>query len=192
MHAKPTVKLIVDMDGVFANFVQSVCETHNLPSPYDNGYEGWKMEDSPEFQHMSRNQIFKPCKTSEWWENVPKTQEADSILETCLGLVDVENMVVCTAATWPMGPCLDGKIAWWKKHYPHTGLHEKVIATPHKHFLASPRSVLLDDADHNVEPFEAHGGLAVLYPRPWNKRRGLKEFDLLRELTIKVRLAELA
>ena len=40
--------------------------------------------------------------------------------------------------------------------------------TIRKHFCARPDALLIDDSDHNVEAFLAHGGQAILVPRPWN------------------------
>jgi len=171
------VKLILDMDGVVADFVTALCKTHALSSPYDNGYERWDIESSTEFGHMSRNQMFKPCRDAAWWENIPKTPEADHIVETCLELVGIENIVVCTATTLPVGACTDGKIAWWKKLYPKVGLHDRVIATPHKHFLASPYSILIDDKESNIDDFQQHGGNAMMIPRPWNRLRHTTFFN---------------
>lgn len=182
MRNKPEVRLVLDMDGVVADFVTALCTTHNRPSPYDNGYDRWDMENSPEFGHMSRNEMFKPCKDADWWEAVPKLPDADLIVETCLDLLPAENIVVGTATTWPVGPCTDGKIAWWKKHYPETGMHNRVIATPHKHFLAAPFTVLVDDKESNIRHFEEHSGNVLMIPRPWNSLRDVRDFDFRADL----------
>jgi 5'(3')-deoxyribonucleotidase len=42
------------------------------------------------------------------------------------------------------------------------------IFTPHKHLLAAPGRVLIDDNAEMCKRFEEHGGRAILFPQPWN------------------------
>lgn len=41
--------------------------------------------------------------------------------------------------------------------------------TPRKELFAREGRVLIDDREKNIEKFEAHGGIGILFPRPWNK-----------------------
>ena len=47
-------------------------------------------------------------------------------------------------------------------------MHRQYAITPRKHLFARPDSLLIDDYSENIERFEAHGGHAILVPRPWN------------------------
>tara|TARA_B100000700_G_C14367978_1_gene544625 strand:+ start:90 stop:317 length:228 start_codon:yes stop_codon:yes gene_type:complete len=43
----------------------------------------------------------------------------------------------------------------------------------HKHLLAKPDVVLIDDSDEKCRKFIEAGGHAILLPQPWNANHGL-------------------
>ena len=45
---------------------------------------------------------------------------------------------------------------------------QRYLVGPAKAFCASSDTVLIDDADFNVEAFGEAGGRTILVPRPWN------------------------
>jgi 5'(3')-deoxyribonucleotidase len=59
-----------------------------------------------------------------------------------------------------------GKTIWLKKYFGED--FDDYVITSKKHLLAKPGVLLLDDRHKNVEEFIGGGGLAVLYPQPWN------------------------
>lgn len=184
------IKLALDLDGVLFDFVKAICKHFGRPNPFENGFTGWTLEESPEFDGISRSEMFHACKNVAFWENLEKMPEADSLLNTILEFFQVENMCICTAPTEPPEPAIEGKRNSLRKYYRRHGLHQRVIATGLKYFLASPGTILVDDGDHNVEAFEEHGGLTILIPRPWNKRRHDKNFDFRKELLEKIEQAK--
>lgn len=62
--------------------------------------------------------------------------------------------------------CYAGKRAWTARHF---GTHfERLILTQHKHLLAGPRCLLIDDHEQNCQKFIDRGGHAIIFPQPWN------------------------
>lgn len=174
-------KLVLDMDGILADFVGGMCKTFGRPNPYDEGFTDWNIETAPVFSDLSRNQMFKVTKDADWWANLDKTPEADLIMKTVQCHFPINNICICTSPTRPVMPSIDGKQRWLKKHY--RGFEHRVIPTNLKFFLASPFSLLVDDADKNVDAFHVHGGHTLLVPRPWNTRRDDQgTFDFAAEL----------
>lgn len=43
---------------------------------------------------------------------------------------------------------------------------------PHKHRMAMPGALLIDDSDFNCHEFTEAGGEAILFPQPWNAYHG--------------------
>ena len=64
---------------------------------------------------------------------------------------------------------------WIRNNIPEYFNNKQYIIGPAKQFCASPDSLLIDDADVNIEKFKEAGGNAILFPQPWNKNRDLIE-----------------
>ena len=62
-----------------------------------------------------------------------------------------------------------GKIAWLQRRLGND--FQRFIFTPHKHLLAGPGRVLIDDNAETCKRFEEHGGRAILFPQAWNDAR---------------------
>ena len=100
-----------------------------------------------------------------FWANVPQSNEF-SLLFLCEQFVGTENVCILSSPT--LDPdCLAGKLEWIQETMP-SRFHRQFLFGPRKHFCARPDALLIDDRDKNVEDFRAHGGQAILMPRPWN------------------------
>jgi 5'(3')-deoxyribonucleotidase len=55
-----------------------------------------------------------------------------------------------------------GKYQWMDHHLPHA--LDRLIITRHKHLLAKPGRILVDDRPANLTSFTHHGGNGVLFP----------------------------
>jgi hypothetical protein len=76
-------------------------------------------------------------------------------------VVTSPSVVLCPAS-------YSGKARWLMQHLPHVYKRGGYVPTMHKHLLANPFTVLVDDKPSNVEAFREAGGLGVLFPRHWN------------------------
>jgi len=100
------------------------------------------------------------------WVEVPESPLFPWLLEACAAVVGRENVCIATSPT-RCPESLAGKLEWIHQHFPDW-MHRQYAITPCKHLLARPDSLLIDDYDENTRRFEAHGGRAILVPRPWN------------------------
>ena len=92
-------------------------------------------------------------------------------MEACAEAVGRENVCITTSPT-KCPESLAGKLEWIHGHFPEW-MHRQYAITPRKHLFARADSLLIDDHSENIERFEAHGGHAILVPRPWNPYHGI-------------------
>jgi len=100
------------------------------------------------------------------WVKVPESPFFRWLLEACAKAVGRENVCIATSPT-KCPESLAGKLEWIHDHFPEW-MHRQFAITPRKHLFARPDALLIDDYSENIERFEAHGGHAILVPRPWN------------------------
>lgn len=62
-----------------------------------------------------------------------------------------------------------GKIQWIQHELPKAWTKRYALTTG-KHHMAHSGALLIDDGQHNVDAFLEHGGMAYLWPAPWNDR----------------------
>lgn len=157
--------VFIDMDGVVADFVGGVCKLHDLDyRSLTYGMQG--SYDIARHTCMSANDFWTHLDQDEkFWENLELTEEAESIMSLLENHFKAKNCYFLSSPA--MSPnCFYGKAAWIHKHFP--GYINRLILTGHKHFVASPNRLLVDDSDTNIAKFKKHGGNTLLIPRPWN------------------------
>ena len=113
-----------------------------------------------------------------FWLNAEKSAECDWLIQACAEIVGKDNVFILTMPT--KDPyCLAGKLEWIHRLLP-AWIHRQYVMAPHKEVCASSDSLLIDDADHNVNAFREAGGQAILVPRPWNTMHANDTMDHLR------------
>ncbi len=167
------MNILLDMDGVVADFLGGMCRLHGRPWPFDHHPErGNHMWDTPRLWGLTPGEFWAPVAADAYtfWSGLDKTAEADETVSLVVGAFGVAHVAFCSQPQ-PQRGCLDGKYAWTQRHYPEIPL---IITTkdhrgrPPKHWLAKEDTLLIDDNAQNVGEFQAAGGLAFLFPRPWN------------------------
>jgi len=94
-----------------------------------------------------------------FWECLPKLPWADALARLCVNYFQVYIL------TTPCGPAsIIGKHNWMKRHYP--ALSTRMIYTAHKHLLAAPLRILVDDDPGHCARFRESRGIAVEVPNP--------------------------
>lgn len=159
-------RILCDVDGVHADFVYGMCKAHNRPNPF-LGKENAGKFNINEIWEMSATEFWAPTTNKEWWANLPLMDGAKELVKFCEDKVGQENVCFLTSPTSGEG-CIDGKIAWIKKHFPK--YKRRFLIGPVKYFCANPHSLLIDDYDKNFNEFRHYRGNAYLPPRPWNSR----------------------
>jgi hypothetical protein len=100
------------------------------------------------------------------WAQCPESEELSWLLGHCEALVGKENICLLTATT--LDPeCPAGKLEWIHKFMPKW-MHRQYLLGPFKTFTASSDTLLIDDADKNIDAFRKAGGRTLIVPRPWN------------------------
>lgn len=148
----------LDMDGVLVDLIGGLCKKFNRPSPYK--YAKWKGIWHC-LEYFGEN-VFADCGES-FWEELPPTYDCYEIVKLLESNFD-EIIILSHPDKHP--GCMAGKVLWLQRHF--LQFSESYIFTPHKHFVAAPGRMLIDDHDTNVLRFRAAGGNAILVPRPWN------------------------
>jgi 5'(3')-deoxyribonucleotidase len=151
----------LDMDGVIAEYAKTACKAHGIDYVYadpQNIGKYWM----DQVAGITGDAWQKPL-DYEFWRNLPKTDEADEIVETCLSLF--KDVQILTTPS-PNPDSLKAKVEWIYEHYPM--FKQKIIMCRCKSYLAAPGRLLVDDFNINIEKFEKRDGLGVLVPRAWN------------------------
>lgn len=160
-----SAKILIDMDGVIADFVGAAHEVHDRGGTFTDPANRGIFEIET-IWGISQKEFWKPIdKTEGFWENLQKTPEADHIVELAESLVGAKNVAILTAPH-SSPACIPGKYTWLNKHYPQ--FRKRIIFGTAKEFLAGPERLLFDDRDKNIEAFNAAGGHGILVPRLWN------------------------
>ncbi len=170
-------RCLIDMDGVIADFHLNCAKAHgkeicNIKT------DTWALEDAlgftqPWWIHCDR----------EFWATLPKTHEADQIINLVEFYFDCDEICFVTSPPSAHGAPLHydseayyGKKLWLADNYPAKGFGFGY--TSDKHFYAAPNAYLLDDSNSNIEKFEAVGGHGIIVPRLWNKHYAIADNSL--------------
>lgn len=162
-----------DMDGVLVNFAGPALERFGvyLDFTYPNvGYDivkGCNILRHEEGLPPITPATFWDAFTEDFWADLPMYPGAQyflSVLET------VGDVYLTTTPTADPG-CAAGKLRWIERHFPR--FRRKYVITPHKHTLARPDSLLIDDSSEACSAFAKAGGQTIMFPRPWNGYRDL-------------------
>ena len=151
----------VDLDGVLVDFNKGVlrafdCEDLEWPAG---------VRDVHKVLGISKNQFWSRL-NEDFWANLPMMDDAREILS----LVEAKfgRMNVCILSSPSMDPrCLSGKAKWLQKNL--RSYLKSYLLGPSKYYCAHENSLLIDDAEKNVESYWANGGKAILMPRRWNR-----------------------
>jgi len=170
----------IDMDGVLVDFVSAACKAHNRPNPYDDkvNYGVFEMD---KIWGMIQQEFWEPLNDPGFWELMDKLPDADNIIEWACRAFSTQRVAILTAPSLGLR-CVNEKRNWVRRNYPQ--LVDQIIFTGAKQFLAHNTALLIDDRDKNVDDFQCAGGVALLYPRLWNRgwRVAGRSFDFISEL----------
>lgn len=162
MTNRPTIFL--DIDGVLADFVGGVCQLYGRNrSDVIQAMEPGNWDGLPDALGTTEDEMWRRIDSagSDFWAGLPLLPWARTLAKECEAIADV--YLATTPSRYPGS--LSGKLRWIKAF----GTHERrYVMTPHKHLLAGPKRLLIDDKDRNVKEFWDAGGQAVLFPSKWN------------------------
>lgn len=157
--------ILLDIDGVLANFVEHFCDWFDVPNPYKGG-QNRGVWDVVKLTGLT-DSCWSDINDEDFWMNIPKLPEADEIISAVLKRFHPDHVCLLSSPL-KMPWSMPGKVFWIRMNYPQFEQH--FLFGAQKQFCAHEDSVLIDDYEHNTDTFERHGGQAFLVPRPWNKR----------------------
>lgn len=157
--------ILLDQDGVLADFHSAALRAHgraDLSPVWPKGE--WAMERP---LGITPKQFWAPIDNYQFWMNhvVPYPGAADFYQN--LGMF--ADVVICTSPS-ESSDCVKAKLDWLREYIDPK---VKYMLGSHKHLMATPSNLLVDDYDRNVDKFRASGGRAVLVPRVWNSNHSV-------------------
>jgi hypothetical protein len=112
---------------------------------------------------------------SDFWEEIPRSEELSEILDICLETVGSYDKVVIATSPTLDSDSLGSKYRWIRNQLP-VRMHREYSITPvKKHYGLIPGALLIDDRQDNCIEFQRRGGRAIVWPKPWNLNRDIKD-----------------
>jgi 5'(3')-deoxyribonucleotidase len=159
------MRILLDMDGVLADFVGGMCRAHGRENPYARPEARGTYQLN--FWDMTPEEFWDKA-DFDFWANLDKLPEADALVNWAGGMVGFDNVGILSApCKTRREECEAGKLRWVLEHLPKIALGN-VIFEPEKAKHANPRTILIDDYDVHVRAFNLNGGVAYLWPADWN------------------------
>lgn len=171
------MRILLDMDGVLADFVGGMCKVHRRQDPFiirDNH----GIFDMASIWGINPRDFWKPTRGSEFWAELRPMDGFEELVYYCEDMVGIDNVCIVTSPSSDPTSVV-GKVEWLNKHLPRYS--RRAFFGSKKYFFACEQNILVDDWDYNVSKFCEYGGNAVLVPRLWNADHQLAERSL--ELT---------
>lgn len=181
------MNILLDMDGVIcdwcgaacAHFGQDINDVLNVQPPGHFGIE-FGMGITREKLWAGLDGIGEEF----WSECIRQYPWAKQLYADCMKMAPTYFLTSPSIHT----VSASGKIKWLRKFTGDQKFRDYIFTT-HKHLLAKPGNVLVDDDDEKVSSFRAAGGHAILFPQRWNSRfedfekhGDKRHLDVLKEL----------
>lgn len=155
--------IFLDMDGVLSDFVGACGELFDFDPKTLNQ---WSIErhvgiEPKEFwgkidRHSPR-----------FWAEMEEYPWARTLYTYLRGNEQFGTVYICTTPS-QSPDSLRGKMYWLQKRMGKN--FRDYVLTPHKHLLAHPGAILIDDSPGNINKFREAGGQGIVFPQPWNWR----------------------
>ncbi len=151
--------IYLDIDGCVAGFLESACDLFSIDL---NDYDTRALLKAQPLHEslVPKKEFWKQIDFAgeNFWANLPLLPWAKQLWAHCNEL-SAGRTYFCTAPS--MSPhSLSGKHRWITKHFKTN----KFVITAHKHLLASPTTLLIDDRSKFCDPFMDNDGKAYLWP----------------------------
>ena len=158
------MKILLDIDGVLANFVQGCRQFHgkDIPEPSDfNIAKSFGMDS---------NSFWKPIKKSyQFWEALPLRPEGRHLISLINDMNLLKNTYLLSNPVGSRG--LAGRHDWIKRHYPYFLNTNKFLLGPAKGLCNDGFNIIIDDYGKNCDKFVN----SILWPQNWNDNRDVED-----------------
>lgn len=169
-----TYTVFLDMDGPLADFATRCADVLGRPEhgtfgrlpphDHDSTYATYGFADQKEFWSA-----IHAGGAYEFWRRIRPMPWASLLYSNLLRHPLVDEVVVLSSPARPSA-CAMAKVEWLQDHLGGLAPFRDWILCPsqHKHYLAGPNRILIDDYPRNVWEFGRSGGRSILFPLPWN------------------------
>lgn len=161
--------ILLDMDGVVADFVTAALTLHGHPDRLADWPPGeWDMA---KVLGLSMSDFWAPIDQigAEYWRELA-CYEWTGRLISLIGEF-APYTILSSPGLGEEAPT--GKIQWLRRHVKPD--FSSYLFGHQKWLCARPDQVLIDDRDKNVDQFVAAGGNAILFPQVWNSNHAIKD-----------------
>lgn len=157
-------QILIDIDGVVADFVRPAHELMGVPCHYEN--VRWGFYDDHDVTAEDFWGLVEEA-GHDFWATLPVLQPGLELVRFArrmrrYGLV--KEIAFCSTLASTTG-CHTGRLEWIDHHF---GDEFPAVFTASKHLLADDLTLLFDDKVGNCRDFRAAGGRVRLHPQPWN------------------------
>jgi len=155
------LRIFLDLDGVLADFVGGACRIHGwtrerFAAKHPPG--SWFMQSTLQ---VSNTKFWRHIDEAgvDFWLGLQPTPWARELVR----LVEqyTKDWYVLSAPSKHVSSYV-GKLGWIRRFFGDD--FDRLLLTSHKHLLATPQSLLIDDREKTTEAFVASGGHAIIFP----------------------------
>ena len=169
---------MLDLDGVIVDWVGGLCKHFNKENPYSSNAQKKQDGRIENYFQLDRNSFWEPCRSYEFWANLNPTPWMEEIINFALDYFDKRHICILTSCGKQddTGEACKGKVQWIKKHLPQ--FSDRFLIGHPKWLTACDKTFLIDDSDHQLDPFFQYGGNPLCVPQPYNKLWKLVKSDM--------------
>jgi 5'(3')-deoxyribonucleotidase len=141
--------LAIDSDGVVADFDKKIVEL----------FDGQPLSSKPK-GYLWQCVTHYDKHVQPFFESLEEIGDAHALIE--FAYANFRNVFILTAAGYTPTDGAEQKRRWYAKRYP--GLRVEVVKkSADKAAFATPRTILVDDRPHSIDPWVAAGGIGVMH-----------------------------
>ena len=141
-------RLYIDSDGVNCDFIGKVVEIVGRPRHEISNRQLWSAVDH-----------YDSC-VAPFFESLEMLPDADKLLDFAVN--NFKEVAILTATGRTPKDVGAQKKRWYAKNFPHLDVI-LVESSGDKAAYACPKSILVDDRSHSIDPWTAAGGIGVLH-----------------------------
>lgn len=163
------MKIYLDVDGVLADFVGTSARYMGFDPGAVTQWDFYSQIGTTDKEFWDRVKSHG----QEFWSSMDCYPWCNELFQACRQTAHVSLLTAPPqrADVRPNG--IAGRVEWIHATFGES--FKDYFAGCKKETLAAPDTLLIDDSDSNCKKFEAAGGRAILFPRPWNDNRGIEE-----------------
>lgn len=162
-------RVLLDMDGVLADFARGVADRLRVPYPYKDRQQQDTYDLEPMYG-VSSSAIWR-CLDEDFWADLAPYPWTDAFIGALEQRFGEENVCLLTSPpSTNTAEAVAGKIKWIRKHRPRILRQRRFLIGPAKVFTVNQEHCLVDDFEKNISTFREAGGQTFLVPAAWNAR----------------------